>query len=734
MAMTVSLSACGGGGESVRSMPAPPPVAPTPSLAPRPNPSPSGQGYDDAEYARSTSAVAAGAKAAYDNGATGQGVKIAIIDTGVNAGLPEFAGRIDGASRDLVGDRGVSDVSGHGTAVAALALGARNGAGMHGVAFSATLLSLNVSSLSDCSFASCAVKGADIARGIDAAVDAKAKVINLSIGSPDAEPQVIEAVRRAAQAGIVVVVSGGNAGAPDPSGAALQMARAGDGLVLIAGSHEANGAIRTASNRAGTGAASFLAALGGGVNTIGADGSPVTSNGTSLAAPAISGAAALLSQAFPNLSGRQIVDLLVRSATDAGEAGRDEIYGNGLLNLTRAFQPQGALTLAGSRVAAADLDLIMSSPMGDAGSSLAAVMLDDLGRVYLGRVGARFTAAGPEPLLLGAGAPIRSASGGLGAVSFSMAVTGKGSRHAALIDRLPDRYQAPSRLVSSTFAARIGPGTAVAFGAFADANALAQQLGGRPAGPFLAARDVRGRPGFVAFDVASAALRRVNGRTGLTLTAERGTILHANAAFQRKAAPYTDLAVTVDRHVGLSRLSLGVSRIDERETMLGSRSFGALAGSARTFFLDAHAIIELDERWSVAGSFRHGSTRIAGHGGLVKSGLLATNAWSVDLTRRDAIASGNQLMIRLAAPLRVDAENIPLLLPASYDHQSGATSFTFRRLGLVPRGRELDVELAYVTNLLGGSSSINMFVRRQPGHIHNLSTDVGAMFRWGVAF
>src|SRR3546814_20546781 len=71
-------------------------------------------------------------------------------------------------------------------------------------------------------------------------------------------------------------------------------------------------------------------------------------SGTSYSAPVISGAAALLASAFPNLTGAQIVELLLSTADDAGVSGRDAVFGHGILNIARAFQPQGRPSLAGS--------------------------------------------------------------------------------------------------------------------------------------------------------------------------------------------------------------------------------------------------------------------------------------------------------------------------------------------------------------------------------------------------
>ena len=66
--------------------------------------------------------------------------------------------------------------------------------------------------------------------------------------------------------------------------------------------------------------------------------------GTSLAAPSVSGAAALLNQKFPNLDGNDIKNILLQTADDLGQEGIDDIYGYGLLDLSNAISPIGSLT------------------------------------------------------------------------------------------------------------------------------------------------------------------------------------------------------------------------------------------------------------------------------------------------------------------------------------------------------------------------------------------------------
>ncbi|BCI71087.1 hypothetical protein SPKIRA_19170 [Sphingomonas paucimobilis] len=120
-------------------------------------------------------------------------------------------------------------------------------------------------------------------------------------------------------------------------------------------------------------------------------------SGTSLAAPQITGAAALLIQAFPNLSGAQVVDLLLRTARDTGAAGTDAVYGRGTLDLTAAFQPVGGMSVAGAGAPVSmTTNIRLSAAMGDATArDLRLVALDSYARAYALDLSATVAQTGP---------------------------------------------------------------------------------------------------------------------------------------------------------------------------------------------------------------------------------------------------------------------------------------------------------------------------------------------------
>src|SRR3546814_9720529 len=115
LCLFASLGSCGGGsGSGVGSTPAPLASVDGGAGAGVPAPAAPVIEYDTAEYQHSTGSVAMDAIAAYDAGATGDGVIVAILDSGIKTDSPEFSGRISSASRDIVGSpsRGIVDTTG----------------------------------------------------------------------------------------------------------------------------------------------------------------------------------------------------------------------------------------------------------------------------------------------------------------------------------------------------------------------------------------------------------------------------------------------------------------------------------------------------------------------------------------------------------------------------------------------------------------------------------------------
>jgi serine protease len=286
---------------------------------------------------------------------TGEGVVIAIVDSGVDSRHPDLrdhlAGSIDCVGADGDPDRcrpgGDTDADGHGTHVAGIALArSDNGRGVAGVAPGATLLSVRALVPDRCGRRPCGATGrsGDVAAGIRWAVDQDADVVNLSLGAAaDGSDDLLAAIGEADDAGVAVVVAG--------PGTTDDEVVASPAVVVTAVDDQR----RLAPYARGTGAGTTgLAAPGGEERAVTADGCdgdravrsdlPVPGGetdatgclvGTSMAAPHVSGAIALL--VATGLSPREAVERLVATATDLGAEGPDGRYGAGLIDIPAAL-------------------------------------------------------------------------------------------------------------------------------------------------------------------------------------------------------------------------------------------------------------------------------------------------------------------------------------------------------------------------------------------------------------
>ncbi len=250
----------------------------------------------------------------------GKGVTIAILDTGVLPDSTFGSGRLRTLDIGLGTRVGRGEEDGHGTAVAALAAG--SAADAPGVAPAASLLSIRVTDATSTS------DTFTIAQGIVAAVDAGAKVINISLGGYSTSLTLDAAITYAAERGALIVAAAGN-------DQAAQLAwPAADPRVISVGAVDRAGQQVTFSNSS---AALSLTAPGYGVQTAWQDGQRVYVDGTSASAPFVAGALAAVLSQNSSLTPTAAAQLLIATASDAGAPSADADYGNGILNVAWAL-------------------------------------------------------------------------------------------------------------------------------------------------------------------------------------------------------------------------------------------------------------------------------------------------------------------------------------------------------------------------------------------------------------
>lgn len=256
--------------------------------------------------------------------AAGNGIKIAVLDTGVFTEHVAFEGlkisKIDVAG----GAADTPESQAHGTAVASLIFG--NGAGeISGLASGAEMLAVRVFDGEGNATAF------SLAQGIIAAVESGADIINISAGITADSAVLRAAVEYARSAGATLVAAAGNEGVT-----ALAFPAAYKGVIAV-GAVDGNGASAAFSN---VGENLAVVAPGVAVYAAGTD-TPdgiVDFSGTSAAAPLVAGA---LAAAISNNTGDFDIRKISDTADDFGVPGRDDEYGAGIVNFERLTRPPG---------------------------------------------------------------------------------------------------------------------------------------------------------------------------------------------------------------------------------------------------------------------------------------------------------------------------------------------------------------------------------------------------------
>ena len=299
-----------------------------------------------------------GAPEAWAAGYTGEGVTVAVVDTGVDLDHPDLYGNLfvnegeipgNGIDDDANGyiddvngfdfadyDADPNDVHGHGTHVAGTIAALDNGFGATGVAPDATILPVKV--LGDNGSGS----STSVAAGIRYAADLGADIINLSLGGGYSS-QIESAINYARSLGSLVVAASGNEYSSVP-GFPAQFSASYDNALSV-GAYDSAGNKAAFSNGVGSSNAVQVDAPGVGVFSTYVGGGYATMSGTSMATPHVAGLAALTLSANPALTSAAIRDLLVSGVV--GQANGSDSIGKASSLYSVAYAAAG-ITADGS--------------------------------------------------------------------------------------------------------------------------------------------------------------------------------------------------------------------------------------------------------------------------------------------------------------------------------------------------------------------------------------------------
>ncbi|HEV7305493.1 autotransporter domain-containing protein [Ensifer sp.] len=333
------------------------------------------------------------AEYAYMLGYDGSGIKVGVVDSGLDIGHPEFAGRYaEGITYDPAKPWHLDPI-GHGTSVASVIAANRDGIGMHGIAPGATIVPAEAMEDGEF-FSSDAVN-----YGIRKLADQGVRIINHSYGFgavTDITAEQFEALvpgalathRYARERDVLNVFAAGNDGRLQPSidaGLPYLFPELEQGWLAVVATSPTH--MPAWSNRCGVAMNWCLAAPGGddtehwdaekgewvwanpqdNIMVAVPGGGYAKEVGTSLSAPFVAGSAALVAQAFPYMTMQQVRQVLLGTATDIGAPGVDPIFGYGLVSAGRAVRGPGKFDWGDFHVTIPDGESTWSNDITGAG-------------------------------------------------------------------------------------------------------------------------------------------------------------------------------------------------------------------------------------------------------------------------------------------------------------------------------------------------------------------------------
>ncbi len=738
-------------------------------------------------------------------GSAGEGITVAVIDSGLDIEHPEFPrSRISSRSinisretnSDILERKSLGHVGGsdHGTQVAGVIAAARDDVGMQGVAYDANILVVKVADRQLIErdgqrFFVEPIAIDYIARAITYAADPDkggAQVINISLGHDDIYDEdrnkgnsITRAMTYAAEQGVAVVIATGNEGFKRDNGPIYPAIVAGassevigcslgestsiqlnsifcgisptrltpenpdpfDGhVVAVSSVNEDDNFSRFSSTCEVADPRFCLAAPGEDIYTTRdsrfSDNHYTTTNGTSFAAPHVSGAVAVLLSTFSNLSAKDALELLLRTAKDPiPEAGKKAFevthtqVGNGILDLRAALNPIGAQTTVKGQVYTAldvtSMSFSLAFGKVQLGELSRAVVYDDYERGYIvdlsGRVNNQEFAFALDSLL---SFEEKGGSANLNFGRFNLMTQFRTGDNGDF-----GESENTDQISSLQFSADLeGANLSLATGGAANNTASIlgfysdniQSFGISQTSPNPYAHLVQNG---TAFHLASGyqdwnvgyGFRRGDGVNGDAL------------AFDIKAERGFDLG----EHSGLYFGGV-LSVIKEQGSFLGASGRGLFDGTEG-----------LTQSLTLGLGFERGDTRIFGQVSngqtRIKSGLdgailsdfsnIRTSAALIGISKQRVFKDTDRFDIILARPLKVYSATAQL--NADREGTGGFIPNGTSRVALTPNGQQTNMEVFY-TNSLSKTSSLSVGVAliNQPAHDANADNELATALRW----
>lgn len=690
------------------------------------------------EQSYSAGALQIHADSAWAKGATGKGITVAVVDTGVYR-HSEFGSRLLAGASFVPGVYTSNDDNGHGTHVAGIIGAAMNNVGMAGVAYDATLLPVKVLSSTGSGTSTSFTQGMAYTVG-------RARIVNMSLGASG--PFGESAMRNGVNNGQLLVAAAGNSGLANPAWPARYAKESwARGQIIAVGAVDRNNVIAWFSNRAGDTANYYLVAPGVSILSTYNNGGYAYMSGTSMATPFVSGAAALVMGYWPYLTSAQVADILFKTATDLGTPGVDAVYGRGLVNLDKALQPVGTLSvqsgskarpLAGTTLSVAQTPYAGQIKRAAAGGAFSVVSTDDYGRGFQTDLGAAVHADA-----------VPYVDRMLDTLDTQLSLIEK----ATDTSRLAVRYAARAILPSFGFTdeQKVVPVIAALSyrQKFADGSETAVGWGGT-AQRFFGLSATGLAPAGVAaerFSVPYLAYVPNQAHVGYALGLGDATrVKFGFASVPRGIAnPFAEptgnaslALMEVERSFDHGVLMLSGGQLREKQSLLGSYSEQALSlgGAPTTRFVSLGGALRLGAQTALSATASLGRSAAFANPDSVISDVAAviTASWSLGLTRSNAFRPHDAVALSVAMPTKPISGSVGLLTSVA-QNADGSLAYEARRVSLVPGASEIATELSY-TAPAGKNASLSGAVgyRVHPGHDAQAAPETAVGVRYRAIF
>ncbi|MFD1611410.1 S8 family serine peptidase [Sphingomonas tabacisoli] len=653
-------------------------------------------------------------------------------------------------------------VNGHGVGVASLMVAAHDGKGVMGIAPNATVIAYNPFDATN------TASWSAVRQGILSLASRNASVINMSLGQPGYvlhpdwrkiffDPAVYQATQ-----GRVFVMAAGNDGVVQTGSMRWDWSR--DPNLILVGSTDINGNISTFSNTPGdtcltdgTGACReklmnrFMVAPGELMLVPDGQGGFVRRNGTSFAAPLVSGAITLLHDRWPWLAQhpKETVDILLNSAKDLGAPGVDPVYGHGLLDVQASQSPldfnklqffevrKGVMTpKAAPDLRAAGIDTTWEAdgvyfnlyePIGETFRDFSV----PVSSLLVGKVGTltgaseyfqRFVEGRLKDWVSGKTASFSdfTAVRMIDTPTLQVTASTTGPRATYFGSLRPEMPHTAMRIANPSggfgFSVGFGDGSLALNGqsGFGLATDHDTQGGVNPvlglaSGGAFAAADAK-LSDSTTLSVGFTQQRLVHGRSAALTDAER----QAYRGVDPFLADGLNIRITHQASAGLT-LSASLARVHEHNGLLGvqSRLQSDLGNGAITDTATMSATLEVGGGFTLAASGTAGRTHAgaSSQGFSTGSGGILSSAFAFSATKTGLLGHGDALRVSLVQPLHIESGKLSYRSVGVVNRETGELGVVDQRFGVGGQNRPYAAELLYAAPLPGDRAEIGLFGR-----------------------